>query len=105
MLPDVDLSLLIGLRTTLEEELWNHESESTMRDKLYSFLNIIYFWLCWVFTAVQVFPPVVENRSCSLVVVCILLTARLLLMWDTGSSMCGLHWLQHMGSVLAASGL
>ena len=43
MLPDVDLSLLIGLRTTLEEELWNHESESTMRDKLYSFLNIIYF--------------------------------------------------------------
>ena len=47
----------------------------------------IYFWLCWVFIAAQVLPPVAESGGYSSVALCGLLTA---VASPVGSSTCGL---------------
>ena len=60
--------------------------------RIFTVVLIFILWLCWVFVAALVFPPVAVSRGCSLVLVCGLLTvvaslAAELGLW--GSSSCG----------------
>ena len=64
-----------------------------------------YFWLPWVFVAVRAFPQLQRARA-PLQLRCLDFSLWwLLLLRSMGSRVCGLQQLQHMGSIVVASGL
>ena len=62
----------------------------------------VYFWLCSVLVAVHRLSPVAINRDYCLVAVDNFSLGWLLLFQSTGSRVCGLQRLQHMGSAVVA---
>ena len=67
-----------------------------------NFHNCIYFWLCWVFVAVQAFLQLWQSAALLQLQCAGFSLQWLLLLGSTGSRALRLQQLQHMGSVVVA---